>query len=564
MLSNQLNLLDFSNEIMPGTMDQATFMSTMWKREEEEFEKLLTLGKQEGPNVLEAQQEKLHVTDIVRIKYSFKSGDTVNSHLKYAIRRIEKAHVRKKYFIGTSHEELRNRIEEDCSDRQVQVKVTRVSEPVSKELLQCILMDRSGKFDEYGPCEIRVTDKFSGAQYSVCGFLDLDAPLNLKVKDKEVRKKRGNASSCFRTIVNPAMFVAELLFFKQIRAFTLKNLDRVEEIVLKDVQAQLQGDIYFKPSKNLKDFEKRLEMSNYPYDIIADEFISANILRALSPSSIYPSRTLLEQMGYRSSSSALAETYVETRHYNPIVVGLAVDIFVANVDFAESVTMYEKKISDSERSYAAFFQTKQNIPEKIQQQMKKSLLKEWFTYVEYDELCDLGEVGKFESEVINFLQESLTEEQQQKLGLWNFRVRRLGKHKAEGLVGPAVRCMAIDYRYPRAFVHELHHVLDFSYECRSLELDFDRLHSMYVKDLDLFVSGLPDEDPFKVQYYSNRKYNRAYYTSRVEAFAYLGDVYFQRRLKESSLTSTKEYISQALSEDTLTELDFYFDCFYEV
>ena len=86
----------------------------------------------------------------------------------------------------------------------------------------------------------------------------------------------------------------------------------------------------------------------------------------------------------------------------------------------------ERRISSD---YARSYETKKNIPLKVQEEMKKSKFLSHFGYVEYDELVDLEKVKVIEKEwqevnkVINF---PVAKNH-------SLRFRRLGKHKASGL-----------------------------------------------------------------------------------------------------------------------------------
>lgn len=185
---------------------------------------------------------------------------------------------------------------------------------------------------------------------------------------------------------------------------------------------------------------------------------------------------------------------------------------------------YEKNITSD---YARAFETKKNIPEKVQERMNNSKFLEYFSYVEYDSETDLEKIKKIEQEFLRVAEY---------LGLKSnnatIRFRKLGRHKALGLYVQGYNCVCIDLDGVSSTLHEIIHMLDYTLEARHIRdiPQFKPIARKYIYLLDKYIDSLPNEHPFKNMYLSKNKYNKKYFQNRSEIFARCGEIYLKRIL----------------------------------
>lgn len=179
---------------------------------------------------------------------------------------------------------------------------------------------------------------------------------------------------------------------------------------------------------------------------------------------------------------------------------------------------YEKQLSGE---YAKSYQTKRNIPQKILDKMENSVFRDYFSFVEIDEDCDLDKIEIIEqnwSEFVKFLSlEDMTVLRNNTL-----RFRKLGQHRASGLYYPFYRSLCVDIRTPSSFVHELGHLLDYElgryHKPVSSGYQFNHIYERYEKKLKEAVAC--GKISFK-----KGKYNLNYYLRKTEVFARMFELY---------------------------------------
>ncbi len=209
--------------------------------------------------------------------------------------------------------------------------------------------------------------------------------------------------------------------------------------------------------------------------------------------------------------------------------------------------------------YAKSFQTKRNIPQKTLDAMEKSILKQYFHFVEYDEDTDLLKVKVVEEEIRQFLETHLSDHLE-KLTEVDLRYRRLGNHRASGLYYPFFRTLCVDIHTPASFVHEMGHCIDYTngeLSNRLFHKEFATLYNRY-------------EHAFDRKVYRNGatlkgKYDRSYYLKETEVFARSFELYMAYVVGlEGSILDTKDGYAASCAypvEDSayMAEVNNYFD-----
>lgn len=173
----------------------------------------------------------------------------------------------------------------------------------------------------------------------------------------------------------------------------------------------------------------------------------------------------------------------------------------------QGIRKYEKDLSSD---YARSWETKKNIPLKVQEAMKNSpFLNSGFLEVEYDAETDLSKLPPIYKNWVS-LYEVLPKPKEKVNSL---RFRKLGNHKASGLYFPAVNCIAVDLRTITSMVHEYGHYLDRKLPLGagdlSLEDDFQEIYNPYFD----YLSKYKDKE------LSTGKFDFGYYTTPTEVFA---------------------------------------------
>lgn len=209
----------------------------------------------------------------------------------------------------------------------------------------------------------------------------------------------------------------------------------------------------------------------------------------------------------------------------------AVGILRKVLEIYDKISYENRHRSEMSRSIATAYITKKNIPQSVQDAMKRTGFMDYFKFVEFDEEVDLKSVKSIEEEfeVLNnayFAGMSFKDV--------ILRFRKLGKHKASGLYYPTLHTLCVDIRCPSSFIHEYFHMIDDQLGDPSLEIDFNRITDLYK---EAFLHQMEQLDnSIKSTLNGKSKYNIRYFFRRAEIFARCGEIYFSRILKvESSL-----------------------------
>jgi hypothetical protein len=215
---------------------------------------------------------------------------------------------------------------------------------------------------------------------------------------------------------------------------------------------------------------------------------------------------------------------------------------------------YDRAIELQTRAKA--WQTKKNIPEKMQQAMEESLFHDTFNFVEYDETVDIDKVKELEKQWL-----PLSDVLPKPETAVNLRFRFLGNYKANGIWVGGANTICVDPRSQEgmaSFIHEYGHFLDYrtSEEGNmSMQPEFRSIMNQYHANLDSHVKD----------FVANGKYDLDYFKTPTEVFARSWETYIntfpnvQSNLCKSTLSGI-EYDS--FDENVKEEITAYFDNLY--
>lgn len=235
-----------------------------------------------------------------------------------------------------------------------------------------------------------------------------------------------------------------------------------------------------------------------------------------------------------------------------------IELSIAYFNFLCDLNNEEKDIVDEERKistdYAKSYETKKNIPLKIQKEMEKSKFLSRFGYVEYDELVDLDKIKIIEKEWEDLNKKVIIPLAKDH----SLRFRRLGKQRAGGLYYYHKKAVCIDIKSPSSFIHEVMHMIDYTtIEGTTLSsmFKFRPIIERYRIITDEKVDKLDVDHPLRKSWYSKNKYNRKYYHNRHEIFARCGELYIAKVLNiDNSLVNINDPVLYPSDDENLMKL----------
>ena len=125
-----------------------------------------------------------------------------------------------------------------------------------------------------------------------------------------------------------------------------------------------------------------------------------------------------------------------------------------------NITLMEEYDRVQKSDYAKSFETKRNIPTKIQAAMDSTKFLEYgFGFVEFDEQFDLDKLSDIE-EQWGLIYKALPHSEQKP----ELRFRKIEHRKAHGVYFPAFDCITISVRNVNSMLHEYGHHIDFTYD----------------------------------------------------------------------------------------------------
>ena len=125
-----------------------------------------------------------------------------------------------------------------------------------------------------------------------------------------------------------------------------------------------------------------------------------------------------------------------------------------------NITLMEEYDRVQKSDYAKSFETKRNIPTKIQAAMDSTKFLEYgFGFVEFDEQFDLEKLPDIE-EQWRLIHKALPHSENKP----ELRFRKIEHRKAHGVYFPAFDCITISVRNVNSMLHEYGHHIDFTYD----------------------------------------------------------------------------------------------------
>ena len=223
----------------------------------------------------------------------------------------------------------------------------------------------------------------------------------------------------------------------------------------------------FNVSSNKAKYLKRYP--NIPEDSQSKEY--REFVKNHSSNLIY--KALMRSLGdYLMGSSATNKSMLQV--ISEYLYELYLDDF--NISLMEEYDRVQKS------DYAKSFETKRNIPAKIQSAMEStSFLQNGFGYVEFDEQFDLSKLPDLE-EQWGLIYTALPKADKKP----ELRFRKIEHRKAHGVYFPAFDCLTISVRNVNSMLHEYGHHIDFTYDKDqnlSMSEEFNSILKGYQKHL---------------------------------------------------------------------------------
>ena len=275
----------------------------------------------------------------------------------------------------------------------------------------------------------------------------------------------------------------------------------------------------FKAGFNVKANQKRYfnEHPNLPTDSQSAEFDA--YATKVSINRIY--KALMRSMGnYLLGSSANNKSMLQ------IISEYLYELYLD--DF--NITLMEEYDRVQKSDYARSFETKRNIPTKIQAAMDSTKFLDYgFSFVEFDEQFDLEKLPDIE-EQWGLIHKAIPHSENKP----ELRFRKIEHRKAHGVYFPIFDCITISVRNVNSMIHEYGHHIDYTYEKDqnlSMSEDFHKLLKGYQKCL---IDG---------GYHKGAMLN--YFLTPTEVFARAFEIYCVSVLPRVSFTeSLEEYAKQ--------------------
>ncbi|USK62292.1 LPD1 domain-containing protein [Peribacillus asahii] len=222
-----------------------------------------------------------------------------------------------------------------------------------------------------------------------------------------------------------------------------------------------------------------------------------------------------------------------------------------------------KRRMEQTSDYARAFQTKKHINKSTEEVMKNNSFLDNFGFTELDNDVDLAVFRDLQAEFKAFRKQVYIPIVKDH----SFRIKKLGKHKAAGLYYPApIKAVIFDLSSPDSFLHEVTHLIDFTFKEKegvmlSESLEFKKIIDLYSEAVTKSVVALDENDPFRTQWEGTSKYNKAYYLQPHEVFARSYEVHLfeNRGIRSSFLKTNYDGLIYPKDETYLHAIAEYFD-----
>lgn len=216
----------------------------------------------------------------------------------------------------------------------------------------------------------------------------------------------------------------------------------------------------------------------------------------------------------------------------------------------------EEEIEKSD--YAKSFQTKRHINKETQKVMEQNEFLSHYGYVELDNDVDLKKFKEVEKDFIDVRENFFVPLDK----THSFRIKKLGKHKANGLYVPMFRATIVDLDGISSFIHEVGHQIDYLYAQEGYRLSelvaFRKIVERSQEVANTFVQTLDENDEFRVKWEKGQK---DYYNNPKEIFARSYELYAHTKGFSVSLAKTlpKNSFLYPMEEGHISAVKDYFD-----
>lgn len=188
-----------------------------------------------------------------------------------------------------------------------------------------------------------------------------------------------------------------------------------------------------------------------------------------------------------------------------------------------------KIVDKKEKSRSArIFETKKNISKKTQHAMLHNVFLQHYGYVELDNNVDLKKFAIWEKNFLDFADKfpiPIAKDH-------SFRIKRLGKHHANGMYFPHKKTLIFAIEHPESYAHELAHQIDYSYGNNnplSKDIAFSKVVKCYKHIVSEKINSLPNSSQLKRRWFSSQVFNSNYYCQTMEIFARSFELYLYHK-----------------------------------
>ena len=402
------------------------------------------------------------------------------------------------------------------------------------ELMKALMRNKKGDFE--ATLKISFNSYRDGEREEKICYSPVGGSVKLTKSQNGNRYCLMRVSADYLTVVNADDFFAARVFLVALRDYVQSEMaaEGIEESSLyveltnamhDIVMAKSLDDVcYLRDRFNFNFVSKWFKDNDIPYHMVTDEEMKNDLgnkereVTGYSVENIFPLYLLTSDIDKEDNDRILFFT-IQNRIHNGLC--RVFEIVQEEYDIHKQEDEYFNLLK---KDYAASYETKKNIPEKIVNAMENSLFNEIFGYVEFDEECDLAKIGEVEKEFLALIKYlNITEHKEVSV-----RFRKLGHHKAAGLYYPFYKCLCVDVREPWSMPHEMFHMLDYEYGKLSDKASFLKIRKRYKKLLLNKLNALDDGDPLKKQLKGHTKFNLGYYLTPTEIFARCGEMYLSR------------------------------------
>lgn len=486
-------------------------------------------------------------------EFRLKSIDTIENNNKKIrsaldrnLKKIGKTLIDNINKLDISEEEKLNKLSELLvGDISTTIKTTNDEEV--KGIVKSFSKGKTSEIERYFAVEVKEGD----TKLSSYSTLHYEIP-----KSKEgFFKLRYNGSGNYLPFANFKKIIGTIYFFNKLREYIKKNKKMTTLIYLKYIQ--LEGIYKNEEYKEMIDElakEYNLPVIKVPKVYLKDFITHRTSFEKLNKSFEYLS--WIEKNNYFNLddifeyNKRLNANLLYSIKNEKLVAHFLNHIHDLNAEEEQEVKEEIKLSSDYARSY----ETKKNIPQKVLNKMKTTKFKNYFGYVEFDELVDLDKLEIIEKEWIDINKKILFPVVKNH----SLRFRRLGKHKASGLYFSGANAICVDLGGPSSLIHELMHMIDYTIlpnTTLSSMFNFRGIVERYRDVANSKVLSMEENSSFKKAWNGKSKYNKSYYLSVKEIFARCGELYINYILGiTSSLVDTSNEILYPKGDGFLLEL----------